>query len=329
MKHNWTRPIVKFIEDDIVASGIGGATGPARFFAARGAGLVGDGVNKTFGSGDTRTWSAWDNMFVTTGKYSQKRRRIIPVKRRFRRPMYRRRLTMRRTRRRMYRKKATWGTRVRRAALKSAESKRHQVTTTSETINDQTFDTTAIARVPDLDTSATQGLLSKIHRLGTTIVGTGFASHVHLRNNCTQPMMVKCIWYYKTRDVYDFQGIFRNTQFEEVEAVSSPSTYFARMIQTIGNRNTVILKTVTVNLSEKGEPNDGRDAASFKTWIPFKKVIRFNVNNEGTTQQEYDVHFGIVPFNREGIAFTTSGSGNGSADVLTAQHRHVLYFKDP
>lgn len=328
MKHNWTRPIVKFIEDDLVASGIGGATGPARFFAARGAGLIGDQGNQHFGSGDTRTWSAWDNMFVQ--KTGAKRRRFFPSKksRYVRRPMYRR--ALRRGRRTYGRKRSSWGTRVRRATLRAVESKRHQVTTTQELIDDQVLDTTAICRVPDLNqgSSGVEGFQSKITRNGQSIITTGIASHIHLANQTTQPMLVDLIWYYKKRDVTELQRIYKGTQYEENAVISDPTSYFARMILSVGNMNTVILKRVRVLLSEKGEPNDGRDTKMLKYWLPFKKVMRFNGVTEGTTNQDYDIHFGVVPHNKEGTAFTTGG-GAGDENVLLAQHRHVLYYRDP
>jgi len=321
MKHNYTRPIVKFIEDDLVASGIGGATGPARFFAARGAGLVGDGINKYIGSGDTRTWSAWDNMFVQ--KYGAKRRKILPRAKFAYRKTYRRRIM--RTRRRTYRKKSSWGTRVRRAALRANESKRHQTTTTDELINDQTLDTTAICRVPDLNqgSSGEEGLRSKISRLGQTIITTGIASHVLIRNQSTaQPMFVDLIWFYKKRDVTNTQSIFKETQFENITAIGDPTSYFARMIQTIGNLNTVILKRMRVFLTPQNETM-GTEQRSIKVWIPFKKVMKFNYTLEGNYNQDYDIHFGVVPHNAEGQAFSTT------TNVLLAQHRHVLYFRDP
>jgi len=325
MKHNFVRPVVKFIEDDLVASGIGGATGPARFFAARGAGLLGDGVNKTFGSGDTRTWSAWDNMFYT--RSGAKRLKRTMVKRRGR-PMYRRRRTML-TRRRTYRRKSAWGTRVRRAALRMSESKRHQTTTTEELIDDQQLDTTAICRVPDLNqgASAEEGLRSKIHRNGQTIITTGIASWVHLRNVTQQPMKVDLIWFYKKRDVSNVQSIYKETQFENVTAVGDPTSYFGRMIQTIGNMNTVVLKRMTVTLTETAETM-GTDCKMLRVWIPFKKVMKFNYTLEGGVNQDYDVHFGVIPHNREGVPFST-GSGDGTENVLRAQHRHVCYFRDP
>lgn len=324
MKHNWTRPIVKFIEDDIVASGIGGATGPARFFAARGAGLVGDGVNKTWGSGDTRTWSAWDNMFVQ--KQGYKRRRIIPTKRKF--TQLRRKRYVRRRVTRYARKKSSWGTRVRRAALRSHESKRHQITTTEELIDDATLDVTAICRVPDLDQAGTQGLTSKVTRNGSTIIGTGIASKIHLRNETTQPMMVKLIWYYKTGRDTNQQQLFRGDQYENLQDLSDPTSYFGKMIQTLGNANTRILKSLTVTLSEKELGTMGTDVKMLKVWIPFKKVIKFNLTDEGNQNQTYDVHFALVPFNKEGTPFTT-GSGDGTENVLHAQHRHIFYYRDP
>jgi len=325
MKHNWTRPIVKFIEDDIVASGIGGVTGPARFFAARGAGLVGDGVNKTWGSGDTRTWSAWDNMFVQkSGQYGQKRRRFTPTRGKRGVRLYRRKYIRRRPRM-MRRSRATWGTRVRRAALRSNESKRHQVTTITEAIDDQVLDTTAIARVPDLNQGAggIEGMSSKISRNGATIITTGIASWIHIRNTSTvQAMRVDLIWFYKKRDVAAVQAIFKDNQFEAINSPSDPTSYFARMIMPYGNLNTVILKKLTIDLAEAGE-TAGTESRMLKVWLPFKKVMKFNYTSEGTTNQDYDIHFGIRCHNKEGQAFSTT------TNVLIAQHRHVLYFRDP
>lgn len=325
MKHNWTRPIVKFIEDDIVASGIGGATGPARFFAARGAGLLGDGVNKTFGSGDTRTWSAWDNMFVTTGAQRQKRRRII--RRKFTQ-VRRKRYGMRTIRRRTYRRKSSWATRVRRAALKSHESKRHQTVVSQETIDDDTLDTTAIARIPDLDQATTQGAASKSTRNGQVVNLTGFSSTVHLRNETTEPMIVKMVWFYKTKNEADIQRIFKNPVTEESVTRAEVSTYWGRMTTSMGNKQTRILKTMTVQLSEKELGTMGTDTKLFKVWIPFKKVQKYENTLEGGISQTLDVHFGIIAFNKEGVPFTTGG-GTGISSVLFAQQRHILYYRDP
>jgi len=322
MKHNWTRPIVKFIEDDIVASGIGGATGPARFFAARAAGLIGDGANKTFGSGDTRTWSAWDNMYIR--RQGTKRQRII--RRKYTR-VPRGRMMLRR-RKFTRRARPTFRRKVRRAVLGAAESKRHVTVVSQELIDDVTLDKTRVSGVP-LALSTYNGLEQKNSRVGTSIWMRGLGSVIHVQNQVTQPLVVHMIWWYKTKNaVGSGDDIFKDPALEQTFKLADYTSYWEKMAMQLGNRTTRILKHVTVTLAEKEAGTLGMDSKQIKVWIPLNRTCRFNLDATTQGNQDYDIQFGCYCYNKEGSAITTGG-GAGAEDVMLLQQRHCLYFKDP
>lgn len=235
-----------------------------------------------------------------------------------RRPVYRRRVYRRR-----YVRRTGFKTRVQRATLSLAESKRYQTRATLTSFTDATPQVFPLAAVPE-STVLTGITNHKNQRIGTKINATGCRIELHFQNLLTtQAIWVRVIAGYKkyARTSADKDDIFKNPLTEENEELTTSLAYPDYLYATTDRKQFVKVKDFKFRLGGSTESTSMEHFKSLRWWWNMKnRKIEFESFAEGNENQTYDPYFMIYVTNETGVLI----AGN----LMALSYRTLFYFKD-
>lgn len=249
----------------------------------------------------------------------------------YRRRTYgRRRRTFRRGGYRKYRRRATWPRRVRSAAIKLHESKRHKVFVADGSLGELATNDSKVFNLCEVEVvgAAETGLTAKNKRIGTTIWPKGLAMRFFIRNlSATDETYVRIIVGYAKydRQVTTRDRIFKDRETEDRVPLTSMTTNFMRCYASINKKNFVTLMDRRVHLMGLDAVESGNATQSFKAWIPLKRYMKFD--DADVLDDEVGVNY--MPYVLM-YAYDRNMQTTGVAtDVARVTFESIFYFKDP
>jgi len=228
----------------------------------------------------------------------------------------------------MRRRRMSFGKRVRREALKSAESKRHavrgEVTLRDLSITDPVA-RTPLARVPII----TAGDLIKNQRSGNSIVSTGMAIRMTFENlRETEDMVVRVIVGYKKydRSSAEVDSIFMDKETEENQEIQEFPGYFQRTIASLDRKSFRKLRDFKFMLTAGAEDALGTDSKTIKVWVPLRNIpIKFEgASATGGVEQTLDPILYFMCWHKNGTAIAETPE-----ECVRLSYESIFYFKDP
>lgn len=242
-------------------------------------------------------------------------------------PMYRKR-SYRRRGRRKYRRSSRWGPRVRRAAIKLHESKRHELAV--QDVNGDLFANNSkswnLCEIPVAANTDT-GLNLKNKRIGTTIWPRGIAIRWYVRNvSPSAEHYVRIIVGYNKYDRANANVVpFKDRKTEDKVGVNSYLSSFDRHFASIDTKSFRVLKDFRVHLLGLDATESGGATAHGKMWIPLRKYMKYD--DESVTDEPSKVNYSPVLF-AYAYKKTMHNPVNGLS-LARISFNAMTYFKDP
>lgn len=258
--------------------------------------------------------------------------------------MYRRRYRRRsRLRRRLYGRgrrfrfrskfgsRRRWGTRVRRAAIRMNESKRHITNLSTKTGIAENVPTTHALAWIDRQTTHTSVDLDKTQRVGRFCNLTGVKLNWYFQNRVlTESVLVRVIVHAKRQDHTLPEKIFKANNDEETVTLSSWLTAggtkgaWMSMDAPIDRKYTRVFYDRKFILHGKDDASEGTDVLNLKVWIPFhNRPVKYDVDTP-TSSDQLDFSPLVTWYCCKGDQ--TSG---GATALVDYSFHNITYFKDP